>query len=107
MIGTGFKHVGFLTRKPDQSVEQFQSHWHDVHSELARRIPGLRGYVLNPIDRTRYPQAPVDGFSELWFDSEEAAAEAFETPEGKACFEDVENFIGTLTIANIHETRVA
>ena len=78
----GFKHVGFLTKRDDQTLEEFYHHWKTVHSDLARRVPGLRKYVINPIDRTLYPDAPVDGFAEVWFDSLEAAERAWASPEG-------------------------
>lgn len=50
----GFKHVGFLTRKKGQSFEDFVKHWEEVHTAITLKLPGLRGYVLNPIDREKY-----------------------------------------------------
>lgn len=50
----GFKHVGFLTRKKGQSFEEFVKHWNEVHTEIALRLPVLRGYVLNPVDGEKY-----------------------------------------------------
>lgn len=47
---TGFKHVGFLTRKKGQSFEDFVKHWEEVHTAITLKLPGLRGYVLNPVD---------------------------------------------------------
>lgn len=102
----GFKHVGFLTKRDDQTLEEFYHHWKTVHSDLARRVPGLRKYVINPIDRTLYPDAPVDGFAEVWFDSLEAAERAWASPEGVATFADVANFIGHLAGANIDEVEI-
>lgn len=51
----GFKHVGFLTRKKGQSFDDFVKYWDEVHTAIALRLPGLRGYVLNPIDRENIP----------------------------------------------------
>lgn len=65
----GFKHVGLITKKAGQSFEEFVAHWLEVHSAIAVKVPGLRKYVINPIDREQYPDSPIDGFSELWFDS--------------------------------------
>ncbi|MGR5945546.1 EthD family reductase [Enterobacter sp. C4G1] len=101
----GFKHVGFLTRKKGQSFEAFVAHWNDVHTEIALRLPGLRGYVLNPIDREKYPDSPVDGFSELWFDSIEDAKAAFSSPVGQEAYKDVPNFVEHAAITYITEIR--
>lgn len=102
---TGFKHVGFITRKQDQSFEEFVTHWNEVHTAIALRLPGLRGYVLNPIDREKYPDSPVDGFSELWFDSIDDATAAFNSPTGKAAFEDVPNFADRVAVTYITEIK--
>ncbi|MFJ5372712.1 EthD family reductase [Pectobacterium versatile] len=101
----GFKHVGFITRKQGQSFEEFVKHWNEVHTEIALRLPGLKGYVLNPIDREKYPDSPVDGFSELWFDSIEDAIAAFNSPTGKEAFADVPNFADHVTVTYITEIR--
>lgn len=102
-----FKHVGLLFKKESQTYEEFLDHWLNVHAKLAEKVPGLRGYVINPIDRREFPDSPIDGFSELWFDSEADLISAFETtPEGIACIEDVPNFMERVAITNIKEVRV-
>ena len=101
----GFKHVGFLTRKNGQSFEDFVKHWEDVHTRITLGLPGLRGYVLNPIDREKYPDSPVDGFSELWFDSIEDAIAAFDSPIGQEAYADVANFVEHAAITYITEIR--
>ena len=100
----GVKHVGFLKRKKGQSFEEFVRHWEDVHAALALRLPGLRGYVLNPIDREKYPDSPVDGFAELWFDSLEEAENAFSTPMGEAVANDASDFTSYMTVTYLTET---
>jgi uncharacterized protein (TIGR02118 family) len=101
----GFKHVGLLTKKEGQSFEEFVAHWQAVHSKIALGLPGLRGYVLNPIDRRVYPDSPIDGFSELWFDSLEDAITAFESPIGQEAFADVPNFAAHVAVTYITEIR--
>lgn len=102
---SSFKHVGLLTKKETQSFEEFVAHWQAVHSEIALALPGLRGYVLNPIDRRVYPDSPIDGFSELWFDSLDAAIAAFESPVGQQAFADVPNFAANVAVTYITEIR--
>lgn len=101
----GFKHVGLLTKKEGQSFEEFIAHWQEVHSKIALKLPGLRGYVLNPIDRRVYPDSPIDGFSELWFDSMEEAMAAFSSPAGQQAFDDVPNFAAHVAVTYITEIR--
>lgn len=101
----GFKHVGLITKKKDQSFDEFVDYWLKVHSEIAVRVPGLRKYVINPIDREKYPDSPIDGFSELWFDSLEAAEEAFASPAGQEAFVDVPNFADNVAVTYITEIR--
>ncbi|HCI6506985.1 TPA: EthD family reductase [Klebsiella quasipneumoniae subsp. quasipneumoniae] len=101
----GFKHVGLLIRKKDRSFEEFVNYWDNVHTAIALQLPGLRGYVLNPIDREKYPDSPIDGFSELWFDSIEDAISAFNSPVGKAAYDDVKNFIDKAAITYVMEIK--
>ncbi len=101
----GFKHVGLLTKKKGQSFDDFVKHWNEVHTEIALKLPGLKGYVLNPIDREKYPESPIDGFSELWFDSIEDAVAAFDSPTGKIAFEDVPNFADHVAVTYVTEIR--
>lgn len=101
----GFKHVGFLTRKKGQSFEDFVKYWDKVHTSITLRLPGLRRYVLNPIDREKYPDSPVDGFSELWFDSLEDAVAAFDSAVGQEAYKDVPNFVEHAAITYITEIQ--
>ena len=101
----GFKHVGLITKKEGQSFEEFVKHWTNVHSAIALKVPGLRSYVINPIDRALYPDSPIDGFSELWFDSIEAAHAAFASESGKLAFDDVPNFAEKVAVTYITEIK--
>ncbi|HHH0660244.1 TPA: EthD family reductase [Yersinia enterocolitica] len=100
-----FKHVGLLTKKKDQSFDDFVEHWKEIHTAITLKLPGLRAYVLNPIDRRVYPDSPIDGFSELWFDSLEDAVAAFDSPIGKAAFIDVPNFVDAVAVTYVTEIK--
>ena len=76
-----FKRLGFQRRKAGLTQEQFVAHWVNVHAGLAKRLPRLRRYSINVIDRQRYPDLGYDGFSELWFDSQADCEAAFDSPE--------------------------
>lgn len=101
----GFKHVGLLTKHAEQSFEEFVDYWLKVHSEPAVPIPGLHKYTVNPIDRRLYPDSPIEGFSELWFDSLEAAQAPFESEAAKKTFVDVPNFAANVAATYITELQ--
>jgi uncharacterized protein (TIGR02118 family) len=67
------KYVGFLTRRPPLTVEQFQRHWREVHGPLVtREIPGMLRYIqshaLPETYRGASPPA-YDGTPQAWFQS--------------------------------------
>lgn len=57
------------------------------------------------IDRKKYSDSPVDGFSELWFDSPEDAISAFNSPVGQEAYDDVSSFVEHTAITYITEIR--
>ena len=60
-----------ISKKPELSVEAFQTYWRETHGPIAARIPGLRRYVQCHTAPELYgrEQAPqFDGAAELWFD---------------------------------------
>lgn len=77
------KLILFLKRKPGLSVEHFQQEWKTSHAEIARRIPGLRGYVQSHVLPAGYRKGEpaIDGIAELWFDDADAFREAGRSPE--------------------------
>ena len=72
--------------------EQFVAHWMGTHAGLCKKLPGLRRYSVNLVDRQRFERFGYDGFSELWSSSEEALHAAFASPEGKVLLADLPNF---------------
>jgi uncharacterized protein (TIGR02118 family) len=60
---------------------------------------------LNPIDGEKYPESPIDGFSELWFNSLEDAIAAFDSPVGQKAYKDVPNFVEHAAITYITEIK--
>lgn len=97
------KLVGLIRKRQDLSFEAFRQHWLGTHAQLARQLPGLRRYRVNIIDRTPFPDSAYDGFSELWFDSQEALDRAFSAPTVDALAADIPRFIGELTRVVVEE----
>ncbi len=105
MSKTYAKRIGYVNKRPDLSFDEFVAHWKGVHAVLCQRIPGLKRYAINVIDRRDYPNMPFDGFSELWFDNVEAHDAAFPSPEGVELLADAKNFTEKLTGVLVTEQR--
>ena len=99
------KLVGLIRKRSDLTTEAFRAHWLGTHATLAQGLPGLRRYRINFIDPDRFPGAGYDGFSELWFDSQEALDAAFAGPVGAAIEADIPRFMEVLvrTVVEEHE----
>jgi uncharacterized protein (TIGR02118 family) len=92
-----------VRRKASLTHEQFLSHWLTTHAELCKRLPGLRRYSINLINRERSPKLDYDGFSELWFDSEEAYDAAIASAEGRTLLADLPNFVDQIDPVLVEE----
>lgn len=88
-----YKRIGLVQRKKSLTREQFEAHWLNTHAELCKKLPGMRRYSVNLVEPGRFAHFPYDGFSELWFDSEQALNEALDSPEGRTLLADLPNFV--------------
>jgi uncharacterized protein (TIGR02118 family) len=86
--------LGILRKREDMSYEAFKKHCLEVHAALCVKLPNMRRHSVNFVDRARFPHFPYDGFSELWFDDEEALIASLNSPEGKTLPADLPNFAG-------------
>jgi uncharacterized protein (TIGR02118 family) len=71
------KRITLVRRREGMSREEFARHWTTTHAALALRLPGLRGYRIDVVERWVDEAQPWDGIGEVWFDSEEAMDAAF------------------------------
>ncbi len=90
------KRIGLVKRRKDLSYEQFVDHWLKTHAELCKKLPNMRRYSVNLIDRSQVEGFGYDGFSELWFDTAESLKSALESPEGKTLLADLPNFTDSI-----------
>ncbi len=100
------KRLGILRKKEGMTHEAFTAHWLGTHAPLCAKLPGLRRYSVNLVDRERFPKFDYDGFSELWFDSEADLAAAFASPEGVTLLADLPNFAGDIDPIISVETQI-
>jgi uncharacterized protein (TIGR02118 family) len=92
-----------ISKKPELSVEEFQTYWRETHGPIAGRIPGLRRYVqCHTVPALYGGQTPpaFDGAAELWFDDLETMRSAMGSAEVKAALEDEKNFIDHTRVAS-------
>jgi uncharacterized protein (TIGR02118 family) len=83
--------IGLLRRADEMSTGDFRSWWQEQHVPHVMQMPGLREYVLYPIDERLdgatgeyHDDPPYDGVAVITFDSKEAFLESFASPEGQA-----------------------
>jgi uncharacterized protein (TIGR02118 family) len=76
-----------VKRKEGITRKEFDAYWQDQHGPLVKSIPEfmqhVRKYVQCHIAENSVPlgaAAPYDGVAELWFDSAEEIARAFDEP---------------------------
>lgn len=73
------KRISLVRRKAGMDADAFHAHWTGPHAAIIRRLPGLRGLRFNRVQAWSPADAAWDGVGEVWFDSIEAASEAFAT----------------------------
>lgn len=72
-----FKVIGLGRRAEGTTHEECIDHWVNHHGHLARRLPGLRRYVVNDLGPALDgSDSHWDGMAELWFDSRRAYLDA-------------------------------
>ena len=77
-----------IYKKP-ADVAAFEKHYFETHIPLAKKMPGFRKYEVStgPVS-VLAGSADVHLIGTVYFDSLEAMAEAFASPEGQACAAD-------------------
>ena len=71
------RRFSLVRKRPELSPEEFLARWTGEHVEIAKRLPGLRGYVIHVLDGE---SPPYDGIAITSFDSREDAERAFADP---------------------------
>jgi uncharacterized protein (TIGR02118 family) len=101
-----FKLVILLKKKSTFSDGDFAKYWLEKHAPLAKRMPGVRRYVVNLVRRPPNREPDYNGVVELWFDDVNAMKKAFASPEGQATSKDTEAFTDSVTALYIDEHSI-
>ena len=72
------RRLSLVRKRPELTRAEFLDRWTGEHVEIAKRLPGLRGYVIHILDGDA---PPFDGIAVTTFDSREEAERAFADPE--------------------------
>jgi EthD domain len=70
------RRFSLVRKRPELSPEEFLARWTGEHVEIAKRLSGLRGYVIHLLEA----EAPYDGIAITTFDSRDEAERAFADP---------------------------
>lgn len=72
------RRLSLVRKLPGLTREELVERWTGEHVEIAKRLPGLRGYVIHVLEGD---DPPYDGIAITTFDSREDAERAFADPE--------------------------
>jgi uncharacterized protein (TIGR02118 family) len=95
-----------LAKKEAMTDEEFAQYWLTKHAPLARKMPGLKRYVVNVAMHPPNREPEYHGIVEMWFDNKESMKAAFSSPEGKATQADTQMFASRLTTLFVEEHAV-
>lgn len=91
-----------IKRKDGLSREAFSRHWREVHAPLARRIPGLRGYVQNHSPSVLSRSQAYDGVVEIWMDDRDALKAGFASRAYReGAYGDEPNFVEVKNVLRV------
>jgi uncharacterized protein (TIGR02118 family) len=95
-----------LKKKNSLTDQEFSKYWLEKHAQLAKKMPGLRKYVVNVVQRPPNREPDYDGVVELWFDDRDSMKKAFTSTEGLATQKDTESFTSKLITLYIDEHTI-
>ncbi len=76
-----------------QDQGAFDRYYQQTHGPLARKIPGLKGYIANkPAAISPQERSPYYLIAELYFENMETLQTGLRSPEGEAAAGDTQNF---------------
>ena len=87
----------------------FDTHYAETHTSLAKKIPGMRSFVVStgPIVAPDGSPSPYHQIAELTFDSMADLQSGMSSPEGRETAGDLRNFAGAGVALVVYETHEA
>jgi len=95
-----------LYGKPDDP-QAFDRHYFEVHTPLARKMPGLRRLEASPVTGSPGGEPRYHLVAEMYFDDQAALNAAMKSEEGKAAARDLMSFAGKIVHLMVAEVRAS
>jgi uncharacterized protein (TIGR02118 family) len=97
--GSVYKMIFGAKRKPGMPMEEFKAYWLGPHAEKAKKVPGIKRYVVNLLADLGGSgrEMPYDGFAEVWFEDEASMRASGRSPEIKVVLADEVNLFDLST----------
>jgi len=102
-----FKLIILVKKKTALNDDGFVRYFLDTHAPLAKKMPGVRKYVVNFVKRPPNREPDYNAVAELWFDDISAMKNAFASPEGQLTQKDNEVFAESVTSLFTDEHSIA
>ena len=102
-----FKLIILLAKKHGMGDEEFAGYFLNVHAPLARKMVGVRRYVVNIVQKPPNREPEFHGVAELWFDDRESMKKAFSSAEGGVTQKDTEKFASKAVSLFIEEHEMS
>ncbi|MBI1848134.1 MAG: EthD family reductase [Candidatus Rokubacteria bacterium] len=96
----------FDLRLSGATVADAEHHYLERHVPLARRLPGLRAYVIGTVAETRRISAERRRGAILAFESEAAWREAYRSSVGRELREDEKRLIADPRVLLLHGEEI-
>jgi uncharacterized protein (TIGR02118 family) len=94
------KIFSIVVRKPDLSQDSFRQHWIGIHGPMARKVPGIAGFILSEAVQDSAAAAPganyterFDGIAHSWYPAPGVLRAGMADPQSRAWLADGDLFI--------------
>ena len=101
-----FKLIILITKKPTMTDQEFAEYMLETHAPIAKKMPGLRKYVVSIVQRPPNKEPEYHGIAELWFDDRNNMKTAFSSPQGQMTQNDTQNFAEKTTTLYTDEHEI-
>ena len=89
-----------------KTKEKALKHYLEYHVPLAKRMPGMKRYIIGGIEKTKGDPSQYDRMAILVFESREALRDAYGSETGKAVIEDENTLIGDYTVQLVESDEI-
>jgi uncharacterized protein (TIGR02118 family) len=99
------KRISLVWKRPELSDQEFRRLWLGEHAEYAKRLPGLREYLIDFV--TEGPEEGPSAIATLRFDTRAALEAAFSDPDlGRELLRTRETFARAVLVMMVDEHAV-